>query len=74
MSTAAEITISHLSYVGVFLAAMGATDAAICFFLPGLRPARWKVLHAVANLMVALLSMQDVITTVVHPIASCNGE
>ena len=56
-----------------YLVMMAVSDALLYLALPGLRKARWKVLHAIANLMVTVLSLKDAYDTVVDPIESCKG-
>jgi len=71
-SVGAELAV-HGKHVLLFLATMGIGDILLHYAAPRLRVARWKVLHALANLMVAILSLKDSLTTVKDPINSCNG-
>lgn len=56
-----------------YLVIMAVSDAVLYLAVPSLRKARWKVLHAIANFMVTVLSLKDAYDTVIDPIESCKG-
>ena len=48
-------------------------DLIVCNFLKSYKVARWKILHATANLFVTVLSARDFWATLRDPAGSCTG-
>ena len=63
----------HLIGVVGATALMLLMDLIVCNFLKSYKVARWKILHATANLCVTVLSARDFWATLRDPAGSCTG-